>query len=252
MINILVKAMINIVIPMAGLGSRFASVGYDKAKPFIDVAGKPMIIRVLESLRYSKAKYILVVREEHLKDEPEIINTIKNNFNVSFVSVSELTDGTARTVMLAKEYINNDEPLMIANSDQILDINISDFINSSIEKKLDGSIITFIDSNKDPKWSFAKIDKSGLVEEVREKEAISEYATVGVYYYGKGRYFVDAATDMFLANDKVNNEFYTCPTYNYLINNNQRVEIYNIDASKMHGLGTPEDLEMYKKYVLSA
>jgi UDP-N-acetylglucosamine diphosphorylase / glucose-1-phosphate thymidylyltransferase / UDP-N-acetylgalactosamine diphosphorylase / glucosamine-1-phosphate N-acetyltransferase / galactosamine-1-phosphate N-acetyltransferase len=237
--------MTNIVIPMAGQGSRFSKVGYEKPKPFIDVNGKPMIVRVLENLEYPDARYILIARKEHMEKEPEIVRQIENEFNAIFLPIDKLTEGTACTVLYARKYINNDELLLIANSDQIVDVRIADFIDDCIERKLDGSILTFIDKHKDPKWSFAKIDENNLVTEVKEKMAISEYATVGIYMYSKGKDFIDASIDMIIANDRVNNEFYTCPTYNYAIDSDSKIGIYNIKFEQMHGVGTPEDLDVY-------
>ncbi|MBX1798221.1 glycosyltransferase family 2 protein [Campylobacter jejuni] len=235
----------NIVIPMAGLGSRFVKAGFDKPKPFIDVLGKPMIIRVLENLKYKDAKYILIARKEHLIKEKKLVDEIKNNFNAEFIGIGKLTEGTACTVLYARKYINNNMPLMIANSDQIVDINIADFIDDSLNRSLDGSILTFIDKEKNPKWSFAKLNND-LVVEVKEKEAISEFATVGIYFFNKGKIFVESVIDMIIENDRVNNEFYTCPVYNYAIKSGAKIGIYNIDFSKMHGIGTPEDLEIFK------
>ncbi|EAJ5955229.1 lipopolysaccharide biosynthesis protein, partial [Campylobacter jejuni] len=192
----------NIVIPIAGLGSRFAKAGFDKPKPFIDVLGKPMIVRVLENLKYKDAKYILIARKEHLIKEKKLVDEIKNNFNVEFIAIDKLTEGTACTVLYARKYINNNTPLMIANSDQIVDINIADFINDSLNRSLDGSILTFIDKEANPKWSFAKLNNN-LVVEVKEKEAISEFATVGIYFFNKGKIFVESAIDMIIENDRV-------------------------------------------------
>lgn len=241
--------MINIVIPMAGEGSRFAKAGYVKPKPFIDVAGKPMIVRVLENLAYEDAKYILIGRKAHLEKEKDLVESIKKNFNVEFIPIDNLTEGTACTVLYASKIINTNQPLLIANSDQIVDLNISDFIEECLNKKLDGSILTFIDINQDPKWSFAKLNNLGLVTQVKEKEAISKYATVGVYMFSKGSDFVNSAIDMIIRNDRVNNEFYTCPVYNYLIDNGGKVGVYNIDFKQMHGIGTPDDLSQYLSFI---
>jgi UDP-N-acetylglucosamine diphosphorylase / glucose-1-phosphate thymidylyltransferase / UDP-N-acetylgalactosamine diphosphorylase / glucosamine-1-phosphate N-acetyltransferase / galactosamine-1-phosphate N-acetyltransferase len=237
--------MINIVIPMAGAGSRFALAGYTKPKPFIDVAGKPMIVRVLENLYYPNARYILIARQEHLEAERELVKQIESQFNVVFIPIKQLTEGTACTVLYARQYINNDQALLIANSDQIVDMTIADFINDCDRRSLDGSILTFTDIQRNPKWSFARIDVDQLVEEVQEKKAISDQATVGIYYYKQGFEFVNAAIDMFIARDQVNNEYYTCPTYNYAIKSGKKIGIYNIPTDSMHGIGTPEDLSEY-------
>jgi NDP-sugar pyrophosphorylase family protein len=237
--------MINIVIPMAGAGSRFSKAGYTKPKPFIDVAGKPMIVRVLENLAYPNAKFLLVARKEHIEAEIGLAQQIERDFNATFIPINNLTEGTACTVLYARKYINNDQPLLIANSDQIVDLGISEFIKDCFHRKLDGSILTFIDEKKDPKWSFARLGESDLVQEVQEKKAISEFATVGIYLYLRGSDFVDATIDMIINRDQVNGEYYTCPTFNYLISQHKKIGIFNIQFEAMHGLGTPEDLESF-------
>jgi len=236
----------NIVIPMAGQGSRFAAAGYDKPKPFIDVNGLPMISRVMENLAYPNAKYLLIARKEHLEKEKELVAEIEQRYNAQFIGIDKLTEGTACTVLYARKYINTSEPLLIANSDQIVDITVSNYIDDCLKKNADGSILTFTDHELNPKWSFARINEQGYVDEVQEKKAISQYATVGIYFFAKGEDFVNGAIDMIIENDRVNNEFYTCPIYNYLIKENKKVIIYNIDFKQMHGLGTPEDLEKFK------
>ena len=237
--------MINIVIPMAGAGSRFAKAGYIKPKPFIDVLGKPMICHVLDNLNMPDAKFILLARKEHYENEPRTIQWIKDNYNVEFVLIDKLTEGAACTVLHAHRLINNETPLLIANSDQIVDMNIIDYVKDSNERKLDGSVLCFVDSELNPKWSFAKIDENGMITEIKEKQPISEYATVGIYYFAKGNIFVSNAIDMIVRNERVNNEFYVAPVYNYAIENGLKFGIYNIDMSQMHGTGTPEDLNKY-------
>lgn len=239
--------MINIVIPMAGEGSRFVKAGYEKPKPFIDVLGKSMIENVMENLSFPDARYILIGRKDHLLKENELVRMITEKYNAVFIEIEKLTEGTACTVLFAKKYIDNDDALLIANSDQIVDMNIVEYINDCNTRSLDGSILTFHDEEMNPKWSFAKTDENGLVTSVKEKEAISSDATVGIYYYSKGKDYIDAAIQMIIENDRVNNEFYTCPTYNYAIAQGKKIGIYNIPYESMHGIGTPEDLNSYLK-----
>jgi NDP-sugar pyrophosphorylase family protein len=238
--------MINIVIPMAGLGSRFVSAGYEKPKPFIDVLGLPMIQRVLMNLELKNSRFILIARKEHLEKEKNIVNKIQEKYNNTiFIGIDKLTEGTACTVLFAKKFIDNNSPLLIANSDQIVDIDIADFVKDCLDNNYDGSILTFKDPSLNPKWSYAKKNNSDFVVEVREKVPISEEATVGIYFFSKGSYFVDAAVQMIIENDRVNNEFYTCPTYNYLIANEKKIITYIIKQDCMNGIGVPEDLKNY-------
>jgi len=230
---------------MAGLGSRFSKAGFEKPKPFIDVEGKPMIARVMENLHYPEAKYFLIARKEHIEQEKNLVQEIEQKYNAKFIGIDKLTEGTACTVLYSRKYIDNELPLLIANSDQIVDISVKEYIDDCLQKGTDGSILTFTDPELNPKWSFAKINEQGFVTEVQEKKAISEYATVGIYFFSKGKDFVDGAIDMIIENDRVNNEFYTCPVYNYIIKEEKKIIIYNIASEQMHGLGTPEDLAHY-------
>ena len=237
--------MINVVIPMAGAGSRFVKAGFKTPKPFIDVLGKPMICHVLDNLNIQNARFILLVRRDHYKSEPETIQWIRMHYNVEYVMIDKLTEGAACTVLYAHRLINNDTPLLIANSDQIVDMNVADYIADSDNRHLDGSILCFTDETMNPSYSFAKINDHGIVEEVREKLPISTHATVGIYYYAKGSSFVNGAVDMVVHNDRVNNEFYVAPVYNYAIAQGEMFGIYDIEFSQMHGTGTPADLDKY-------
>lgn len=239
---------INILIPAAGAGSRFAKEGYAKPKPFIDVLGKPMIMRVLDNLKVDNAHYIIILQKTYLENEKKLCEQISKDYNVSFVSVESLTEGTACSVLHARELIDNDIPLMIANSDQIIDIDINDYINDCKNRNLDGSILCFTDKEKSPKWSFVKMNNE-LIVEVKEKEVISDIATVGIYLFSKGSLFVDSAIDMIVRNDRVNNEFYTAPAYNYAIKNGAKIGCFLMNFDDMHGIGTPDDLQKYIKFI---
>ena len=234
---------LNVVIPMAGEGSRFKNAGYTFPKPLIEIDGKPMIQVVIENLNID-ANYIFIVREEHVINFKidVVLKTLVPKCNV--VIVDHLTEGAACTTLLAKEYFNDDKPLLFANSDQYVDWNSTEFLYKMNETGCDGGILTF--ESVHPKWSYAKVNSdSGLVERVAEKEPISKNATVGIYYWKRGSDFVDYAEKMIEKNIRVNNEFYVCPVYNESILDGKRIVIYEIDSDSMWGLGTPEDLENF-------
>lgn len=239
--------MLNVVVPMAGSGSRFVSAGYGEPKPFIDVYGKTMIERVLDNLKLAEARYILIVRDEFLKHYQDKLNEISHEYGCIFVSVDKLTEGAACTVLLSAGYIDNQDPLLIANSDQIVEMELSSFLEDAVARKLNGSILTFYADH--PKWSYARTDDKGYLLEVREKEVISEHATVGIYYFEKGCFFVNSAKEMIANNERVNNEFYVAPVYNYAVKNGLKIGIYGIEESQMFGLGTPEDLNEYLRHL---
>ena len=241
----MISPSLNIVIPMAGEGSRFKKAGYTKPKPFINVIGKPMIKWVMENLEVPGAHFILIARKEHVIAEEELVETLKKEFPITIITVDQLTEGTACTVLFARKYINNDIPLLIANSDQWVEFSLDAMLKDAHQNSWDGSILTFTDTDMNPKWSFAKTNEKREVIEVKEKVAISDKATVGIYFFSKGRDFVDGAIDMIVHNERVNNEFYTCPVYNRAVKNGLLIGIYDIPASAMHGLGTPEDLDSF-------
>jgi dTDP-glucose pyrophosphorylase len=238
-------AKINVVIPMAGLGSRFAKAGYTKPKPFIDIAGRTMIELVMANLRLEGARYILLARKEHLEAEPETVARVAAQGNVEFVSIDSVTEGAACTVLQARRLIDNPTPLLIANCDQFVDFSCEAFVTDCWTRGLDGSILCFRDSKRDPKWSFAQVGPSGLVTQVAEKIAISDLATVGLYLFRRGSDFVDGAIDMIARNERCNNEFYTCPVYNHVIRSGRRIGVHEIRFEDMHGLGVPDDLMEY-------
>jgi dTDP-glucose pyrophosphorylase len=238
-------AAVNVVIPMAGQGSRFAKAGYTKPKPFIDVAGHTMIETVMDNLALEGARYILIARKDHIEAEAEAASRLLARGDVDIITLDSLTEGTACTVLHARALIDNSAPLLIANCDQVVDFACGAFVSDCLDRDLDGSILCFRDGARDPKWSFAKTDAKGLVTEVAEKVAISDLATVGLYLFREGADFVAGAVDMIVRNERVNGEFYTCPVYNHLIRKGGRIGVHEIDAGAMHGLGVPEDLMAY-------
>ena len=231
---------LNVLIPMAGAGSRFEKAGYSFPKPLIEVNGKPMIQVVVDNLNI-KANYIFIVQKSHKEkyNLDSVLNLIAPNCKI--VEVEGLTEGAACTTLLAKEYINNNKPLIMANSDQFVEWSSSKFMYKMQEQDLDGGILSFKSTH--PKWSYAKTDENNYVTEVAEKKPISDCATVGVYYWKKGSDYVKYAEQMIDKNIRTNNEFYVCPVFNEAVQDCKRISTFNID--KMWGLGTPEDLRHY-------
>jgi len=231
---------LNVLIPMAGAGSRFEQAGYTFPKPLIEINGKPMIQLVVENLNID-ANYIYVVQKKHREkyNLDSLLNLITPNCKI--VETDGVTEGAACTALLAREYINNDNPLFFANSDQFVEWDSNEFMYRMQETNSDGGIVTF--NSTHPKWSFAKIDDKGLVVQVAEKNPISDIATVGYYYWKHGNDFVKYADRMIENNTRVNGEFYVCPVFNEAVLDRREIRTFNI--SKMWGLGTPEDLKYF-------
>ena len=235
----------NVLIPMAGEGSRFANEGYTFPKPLIDVNGKPMIQRVVENLGFD-ARYIFLVRKEHLqKYKLDTLLAAIAKDNCEIIVVDSLTEGAACTALLAKELINSDEELLIANSDQVIEYSKKNFNAMRRFMAVDAIVFTF--NSLHPKWSFVKVNEEGIVTQVAEKDPISDIATCGIYYYRKGSDFVTFAEKMIAEDKRVKNEFYICPAYNELVDSGKKLVPFYVH--KMHGIGTPEDLNAYLKYV---
>ena len=238
--------MLNIVIPMAGKGSRFANVGYALPKPLIPVHGHPMISLVTRNLRPNfPHRYIFLCLQEHI-EKYQVDRLLKGwEPGCEIVTVDRITEGAACTVLLAKELINNGDSLMIANSDQWVDTDINSYLDTMSAQNLDGLIMTMWAD--DPKWSFVRLDDKGLVTEVVEKKVISNEATVGIYNFRRGADFVAAAEMMIEKNERVNGEFYVAPAYNELILQNAKIGYFNIGkvGDGMYGLGVPEDLNFF-------
>lgn len=233
---------LNVLIPMAGAGSRFAEAGYTFPKPLIQVNDQPMIELVVENIGLD-ANYIFVVQKSHR--EKYNLDTLLNLIapGCTIVETDGITEGAACTALLAKEFIDNDQPLFFANSDQYVEWNPVEFMYMMQERQCDGGIVTFKATH--PKWSFAKMDEYGYVTEVAEKNPISDDATVGYYYWKNGSDFVKYAEQMIEKNIRVNNEFYVCPVFNQAIEDGKKIRTY--EAKRMWGIGTPEDLEYYLK-----
>jgi len=233
-----------ILIPMAGEGSRFSKEGYTFPKPLIDINGKPMIQVVVENLDYD-AEYIFLVRKEHLDTYDGLRSTLERITNGKFkiVEVDELTEGAACTALLATEHIDNDEDLLIANSDQFIEYSSENF--NTLKKMTDSDAIVYTFEAVHPKWSFVKTNSRGVITQVAEKNPISNIATCGIYWYRKGSDFVKYANQMIEKNIRVNNEFYIAPVYNELIEDGKKLIPFFVHS--MSGLGTPEDLRKFIK-----
>lgn len=232
----------NVLVPMAGAGSRFAKVGYTFPKPLIEVKGKPMIQVVVEGLNV-EATYTYVVQKEHYEkyNLQYLLNLLTPNCNI--VQVDGLTEGAACTTLLAKEFIDNDEPLILTNSDQLILWDSNETLYAFNNDNVDGGIVTFPATH--PKWSFAKLGDDGYVSEVAEKKPISDHATAGIYYWKRGSDYVKYAEQMIEKNVRTNNEFYVCPVYNEAIEDGKKIRIKEIGTEDMWGLGTPEDLNYF-------
>jgi NDP-sugar pyrophosphorylase family protein len=238
--------MLNIVVPMAGRGSRFAEVGFRDPKPLIPIHGMPMIELVIRNLTPRQPhRFTFICLREHVEAFALDRKLGACTPGAEVVLIDGVTAGAACTVLLAPARIDNADPVMIANCDQWCDVSIDDYLATMERDRADGLIMTM--TADDPKWSFVRLGPGGTPIEVVEKKVVSHEATVGLYNYRHGRDFVQAARAMIAADEKVNGEFYVAPVYNRLIQAGRRIALHNIGGvfAGMYGLGTPADLEKF-------
>jgi dTDP-glucose pyrophosphorylase len=239
---------ISLVIPAAGEGRRFKEAGFIDPKPLIQVKGTPMIVWVMNNFDLSYQDEIIIIQQanDNLIDKLNpYLSKIKAK--VKFATVNELTDGPAKTVMVATSHINKENALIVANSDQFVSNGIEDFVYKTRILNSSGLILTMTATGK--KWSYVKRNSSGNISEVKEKVEISNEATVGIYSWSSYQLMYDGFSEMFSKKDSTNGEFYVAPSYNYLID--KEVEVFpqfiGDHANNVHGLGTPEDLLNFEK-----
>ena len=230
----------NVLIPMAGAGSRFVNAGFTFPKPLISIGEKPMIQLAVENLNVS-ANFIFIVRRDHYEAYhlESMLKIIAPGCKI--IITDGVTEGACCSTLLAERYIDNDAPLLIANSDQYIEWESGAFFHAMNAPHIDGGILTFESTH--PKWSYIRLDEHGNVALLREKEVISNQATVGIYYWTRGQDYVRYAKQMIAKNIRVNNEFYVAPVYNEAIADGLKFKAYAVD--KMWGLGTPEDLQHF-------
>ena len=237
------KQKCNILIPMAGRGSRFEEQGYTDKKPFIDVNGKPMIHRVIKNLGMeftTDYKFIMIcLQEDYDKYDFSEFDKVIGHDSYDVIILDDVTEGAAQTVLTAKHLINDDTPLMTMNSDQLVDWDIERLFEMC--EQFDGVIPCFYGEGN--AWSYARTLDNGYVQEVAEKKQISNNATAGYYYWKKGSDFVKYAEQMIEDNSRTNGEFYVAPVYNWAVKDGKRVGVFMVD--KCYSLGTPEDLQEY-------
>lgn len=232
----------NIIIGMAGAGSRFADSGYTMPKPLCRVGNTTMIQKAVDSLGID-GHYIFVVQHEHMIRydwlEQHLASLARQ---VTIVRLDELTDGAACSLLHAKKYIDNDEPLISINSDQVLHWDSKPFVRKCEEQPNVSWVMTYPHTNI--KHSFVRVNNKGHIIEAAEKVAISDKASVGLYHWSAGSLFVEGAEEMIANNDRHNNEFYLAPVYNYTCKNNI-VKPYEVQATNFSPVGTPADLATY-------
>ncbi len=238
---------INIIIPMAGAGSRFKNAGFKNIKPLIPLNGKTFIEWSIDSVDFQDidSQFIFIIQEKHKKELCEYLKKIKPNCLI--LTVQKLTRGATETALIAKNYINNDVPLIITNCDQIFEWDKQKYLNYVQSNNVDGNVVTVKETTD--KFSYIKLDADGYGVEVAEKVVISNDALAGIHYWKKGSHFVKSGEELIEKNIRANNEFYISLTYNMMIKDNLKITAYQLeDTEKYLSIGTPEQVLDYLRY----
>lgn len=230
---------LNVLIPAAGRGQRFRDAGYDTTKPFIRINGKQMVCHVIDNLAVEATRFAVFSGASL----PAGLNLFQIGQLVGEWSRVELTRGTAETCLFALKGRDLSAPLLIANSDQLLEWDHLAFYHLCRNTHLDAVTVVFDAPDRNPKWSYCKTNPDGTVWRVAEKDPISDVANCGVYFFKRGSDFVKYAEMMIAQGVTVNGEYYVAPVLDAMIADGKAVGTFRAD--KMHGLGTPDDLEAY-------
>jgi len=240
----------NIVVPMAGGDALFRQHGFPFPKPVVEIAGRPLVEHAFDCLSpIHDARFIFVIRKDddlrfHLRDMLQLMAP----GSVVLRAEGE-TAGAACTVLLAVEYIDNDEELVIANADQVINVDLEAAIGDFRARGLDAASLVF--DSVHPRWSFVKTDADGLVVEAAEKRPISRNATAGFYYFAKGKFFVEAAQNLIRKDASENGGYFVCPAFNEMILHQQRVGVTGIERDRYISLATPQAVEEYEQALIA-
>lgn len=234
--------MLNILVPMAGDGSRFKETGnYSLPKPYLLLQKEfPMFLAATKNLP-KDARYIFVVRDDQYSaaDYEKYFKDNFNNYEI-VVQIGKL-DGSVLTTLVAKDLINNDSPLLIADSDQYSLVDFNEFFALVDRSRADGGILTF--TSDSPEFSYIKADKHGYIEQIKEKQVISNDASSGLYYWSKGRDYIKYAEDVLKKDIRIKSEFYVSTVYKEALSDNKKFIFKRLN--RYFSFGTPNSLNKF-------
>lgn len=231
---------------MAGRGSRYADRGFQTPKPLIEVAGKPMLLWAIDSLKEMACSEIVFVLLEEHEVQFKVSQLVQNytKLPVRFVTIPDVTQGQLCTVLAASQYINNQEDVLVAASDTFIKGSLAKDIEN---KSADTAGIISVNNLPGEQWSFARTDVRGNVVEVAEKVRISDYASNGLYYFSKGSDLVAFGSKIISNDERTRGEFYVIPVYQKMIDAGMKITISMAD--EMWDMGTPEAKTIFEHFL---
>ncbi len=240
--------MINVLMPLSGGSKFFDSEEYFYPKMLIEIQGKPMVQHAIENLQtiHKELQFVFIVKKSdcakfHLDDTLRLLA----NDSCKIIMLDHETKGAACSALMAVDEINNNDPLIISNFDQIIDANLSKLYSEFKSSEADAGCLVF--NTTHPRWSFVLLDEQDFVLETAEKRPLSRNAIAGLYYYRRGKDFVDAAQSMIRKSCSNADNFFVSPTFNELILKNKKIKALKIPNEQYHSFYTPQKIEEYEK-----
>ena len=243
--------MINILIPLGGKSDFFNSVEYVYPRSLIEISGKTMIQRVIENYAEIDDKHFIFVINQDDCDGYHLDSILRllTDSKCDIVKLSGQTRGAVCSALMAVEVINNNNPLIVANGDQVIESSLADITKSFQKEKLDAAVITF--QSVHPKWSYVRVDEKNKVVESAEKRPLSKNAVAGFYYFAKGKDFVTAAMQSIAKDAHINEVFYIAPVLNELVLAGKNIGHHAIESTMYHSFYSPIKIAEYENWLRS-
>lgn len=239
--------MLNILIPLGNVSKFFEGAAYPYPMPLIEISGAPMIQHVIENFSKinEEKRFIFILREEdcaryHLDSAIRLLA----GESTIIIKVQRETKGAVCSALLAIDLIDNDSSLIIANGDQLFDVDINNYIARFREDRVDAGCLCF--ESVHPRWSFVRLEGDEIVE-TAEKRPISKKAIAGFFYFSRGVYFVESAFRMICKDASLNGQFFVSLVLNELVLDNRRLRAYTIPAERFHTFYSPKKIEEYEQ-----
>lgn len=239
--------MLNILIPMGGISTFFESDEYPYPKPFIEINGSLMIELVIANFAHIKEphRFLFIVQKAdcsayHLDDTLRLLA----GEQCEIITLNGETKGAACSALMAIDYIDNDDKLIIANGDQILDLDMNDLLGFFDSRASDGGVVSF--TSVHPKWSYVRLDEQQRIVETAEKRPISNNAIAGLYYYRRGHDFVTSAMKSIEKDANVKGLYFIAPTLNEMVLENKSIDIYRLEKERYHSFYSPQKIKEYE------
>ncbi len=240
--------MLRIIVPLAADHFIDESGQFNYPLPLIEINGKSVIEYVLNDLNeISGDKQLIFILKDLDCDKYNLDNSLKLLVeNPVIVPLKAKTKGAVCSILMAVDYINHDDELLVVNADQIIECDYNEILTKFRKQNADGGIISF--NSVHPRWSYAKVI-DGDVYQTAEKNPISNEAIAGFYYFSKASDFIEGAFDVIRYDENYEGRYYTSSVFNQMILKGKKIKSYSIAPNKMHSFYSVQKLKEFEKYL---